>query len=60
LRDAGIERIVLASGDLQDIAVAVGQSLGVDEILGNLTPEDKVAAVRREAARGPVMMVGDG
>ncbi len=34
LRAAGIERIVLASGDMDHIAQAVGQSLGVDEILG--------------------------
>jgi heavy metal translocating P-type ATPase len=60
LRTAGIERIVLASGDMDNIAQAVGRSLGVDEILGDLTPEGKVAAVRREAATRPVMMVGDG
>lgn len=60
LRTAGIERVVLASGDMDHIAQAVGQSLGVDEILGDLTPEDKVAAVRREAATRQVMMVGDG
>lgn len=60
LRAAGIERIVLASGDMDHIAQAVGQSLGVDEILGDLTPEGKVAAVRREAATRQVMMVGDG
>ena len=60
LRAAGIERIVLASGDMDHIAQAVGQSLGVDDILGDLTPEGKVAAVRREAATRQVMMVGDG
>ncbi|MGE0769190.1 MAG: heavy metal translocating P-type ATPase, partial [Hyphomicrobiaceae bacterium] len=60
LRAAGIERIVLASGDTEGIARAVAQSLGVDEILGDLTPEGKVAAVRREAATRAVMMVGDG
>lgn len=60
LRAAGIERIVLASGDMDHIAQAVGQSLGVDEILGDLTPEGKVAAVRREASTRQVMMVGDG
>ncbi|MEO6381438.1 MAG: heavy metal translocating P-type ATPase, partial [Nitrobacter sp.] len=60
LRAAGIERIVLASGDMDHIAQAVGQSLGVDEILGDLTPEGKVAAVRREAESRSVMMVGDG
>ncbi len=60
LRAAGIERIVLASGDMEHIAQAVGQSLGVDEVLGDLSPEGKVAAVRREAATRQVMMVGDG
>ena len=60
LRAAGIERIVLASGDMDHIAQTVGRSLGVDEILGDLTPEGKVIAVRREAATRPVMMVGDG
>jgi heavy metal translocating P-type ATPase len=60
LRAAGIERIVLASGDMDHIAQTVGRSLGVDETLGDLTPEGKVVAVRREAATRPVMMVGDG
>lgn len=60
LRAAGIERIVLASGDMDHIAQTVGRSLGVDEILGDLTPEGKVDAVRRESATRPVMMVGDG
>jgi heavy metal translocating P-type ATPase len=60
LRAAGIERIVLASGDMDHIAQTVGRSLGVDEILGDLTPEGKVIAVRREAETRPVMMVGDG
>jgi heavy metal translocating P-type ATPase len=60
LREAGIERIILASGDLYHIAQSIGRSLGVDEVLGDLTPEEKVAVVRREAAARPVMMVGDG
>ncbi|MCJ8143695.1 heavy metal translocating P-type ATPase [Ancylobacter sp. A5.8] len=60
LRHSGVTRIVLASGDVGEIAREVGQTLGVDEVLGDLTPEGKVAAVRSEAARQPVMMVGDG
>ncbi|HXV30222.1 MAG TPA: heavy metal translocating P-type ATPase [Sinorhizobium sp.] len=60
LRAAGIERIVLASGDMEHIAQAVGRTLGVDESLGDLTPEGKVVAVHREAATRPVLMVGDG
>ena len=60
LRAAGIARIVLASGDRSDIAATIGAKLGVDLALGQLTPNEKVALVQREAANGPVMMVGDG
>jgi P-type E1-E2 ATPase len=60
LRAAGLTRIVLASGDRAAIAQSVGEHLGVDEIIGALNPEGKVAVIRREAAIGPVMMVGDG
>jgi P-type E1-E2 ATPase len=38
----------------------VGEGLGVDQVLGDLTPEGKVDVVRREAAHQPTMMVGDG
>ena len=60
LRAAGVDRIVLASGDRAEAAAAVGQHLLVDEILGDLTPAAKVAAVVAEKGRGSVMMVGDG
>lgn len=60
LRAAGIKRIVLASGDRAEIAQSVGEHLGVDEIVGAVDPEGKVAVIRRESAAGPVMMVGDG
>ena len=59
-RQAGIVKIVLASGDRSEIAQAVGKELGIDLVLGDLSPEDKVIAVRNESAAGPVMMVGDG
>ncbi|MET3900929.1 P-type E1-E2 ATPase [Devosia sp. UYZn731] len=59
-RTAGITRIVLASGDRNDIALAVGTDLGVDLALGQLTPSEKVSVVQHEAVNGPVMMVGDG
>jgi heavy metal translocating P-type ATPase len=59
-RAAGLNRIVLASGDRTDIAKAVGARLDIDESLGDLTPQDKVDIVLREREHGPVMMVGDG
>ncbi len=60
LRSAGVRRMVLASGDRDPIAQSVGKRLGVDAAVGGLDPEGKVAIIRREAATGPVMMVGDG
>ena len=60
LRQAGVRRIVLASGDKIEIARSVGEQIGADLTLGNLSPQDKVAVVRAEAVAGPVMMVGDG
>ena len=60
LRSAGVARIVLASGDRLNIARHVGSQLDIDEIEGDLNPQDKVATVLRERKQGPVMMVGDG
>lgn len=60
LRQAGISRIVLASGDAQAIVDRVGQGLGLDSLLGGLAPQDKVGIVLAERQRGVVLMVGDG
>jgi heavy metal translocating P-type ATPase len=60
MRDLGINRIVVASGDREDIALDFGAQIGADEALGDLTPPDKLALVRREGAAGPVLVVGDG
>ncbi|WP_313665575.1 heavy metal translocating P-type ATPase [Shinella sp.] len=60
LRAAGVRKLVLASGDRTEIAQSVGKALGMDSVFGDLTPEAKVDAVRKEAGNGPVMMVGDG
>ena len=59
-RDAGVRRIVLASGDRKDITHAIGARVDVDEVHGSLGPQDKVAVVLRERQQGCVMMVGDG
>lgn len=60
LRARGIDRIVLATGDVTPIAEEVGGQLGVDEIRGTLTPAEKVEAVTAARGHGPVMMIGDG
>ena len=60
LHDAGI-RVVMATGDAEQVARNVGAELGVDEIRAELMPEDKVEIVRELQARGhTVAMVGDG
>jgi heavy metal translocating P-type ATPase len=59
-RSAGVSRIVLASGDREDVTRAVGSRLNIDEIRSAMTPQDKVATVIEERQRACVMMVGDG
>jgi heavy metal translocating P-type ATPase len=60
LRRAGIKRVVMVTGDHPDVAESVGIALGVDRILSERDPTDKVEAVLAEKAEGVTIMVGDG
>jgi Cd2+/Zn2+-exporting ATPase len=62
LRSAGVERIVMLSGDTQVVAAAIGRQLGLSEqdIYGGLLPEDKVRMVEELKRFGTVAFVGDG
>ena len=60
LRRAGIKRVVMVTGDHPDVAESVGIAIGVDRILSERDPADKVDAVRAEGERGVTIMVGDG
>jgi heavy metal translocating P-type ATPase len=61
LRALGLDRMLLLSGDSQANADAVASVIGVQDVRGDLRPEDKVAAVQElEAAGRHVLMVGDG
>ncbi|MDW8342309.1 MAG: heavy metal translocating P-type ATPase [Geminicoccaceae bacterium] len=60
LRAAGLRRIVMLSGDRADVAEAIGTALGIDTVLAERSPADKVDAVRAERAEGITAMVGDG
>ena len=60
LRELGIERIVLATGDRHDVAKFIGEGLGLDAVRAELTPDQKVLVVLSERKNGPVMMIGDG
>lgn len=60
LKQAGINRIVLASGDRRDVVESVARRLGIADAFGELSPSDKVTVVVRESGNAPTMMVGDG
>jgi heavy metal translocating P-type ATPase len=60
LRDAGIVKMIMVSGDRFEVADAIGAALGIDSVLAERTPEDKVAAVLSERSEAVTLMVGDG
>ncbi|HWA40483.1 MAG TPA: HAD-IC family P-type ATPase, partial [Gemmatimonadales bacterium] len=61
LRDLGLRRILLLSGDHTEHAEDVARTLGLSEVRGELLPADKLAAVRELQEAGErVLMVGDG
>jgi len=60
LRDAGIARIVMVTGDRAAAAQAIGAALDLDAVLADRVPSDKVDAVRSEQRLHPSIMVGDG
>jgi Cd2+/Zn2+-exporting ATPase len=61
LKAAGVEHVVLLTGDNTNVAHALGNALGVDEIRAELLPHQKVEAIKDLQQRyGPVAMVGDG
>lgn len=61
LRQAGIERIVMLTGDNPATAHAIALQAGVDEVHAELSPEDKTRVVAKLQRRyGHVAMVGDG
>ncbi len=62
LHQLGVTTIML-TGDNQHTAKAIGKQVGVDEIMGNLLPEDKLKIIDSRLKKDPnvkVGMVGDG
>jgi soluble P-type ATPase len=60
LREAGIGRILMVTGDRAAAAQAIGAALDLDDVLAERVPSDKVDAVRVEQRLHPTIMVGDG
>lgn len=60
LRQSGVDRVVMLTGDNKRTAGALGRAAGVDSISAELLPEDKARIVTELQASGQVAMVGDG
>ena len=61
LRELGIDRLIMISGDNQKVAEAVAQTVGLTEARGDLMPEQKVEEIKKlRDQHGKVAMVGDG
>ena len=64
LKQAGVEKTVMLTGDAKAVAEQVAQELGVDEVYSELLPADKVTQVERllreKAPKAKLAFVGDG
>ncbi|AEF94478.1 cadmium-translocating P-type ATPase [Desulfotomaculum nigrificans CO-1-SRB] len=64
LKELGVEKLVMLTGDSREVGQAVGNSLGLDEVHAELLPHQKVEQVERlSRAKGPkdkLLFVGDG
>ncbi len=61
LKEIGITRMIMLTGDNQRVADAVAKNIGITDPMGDLLPEDKVRAIEDlKASHGKVAMVGDG
>jgi len=61
LRQIGIRKTIMLTGDNERVGRAIGDAVGLDEVKADLLPEDKVQAMEELGQRyGQVAMVGDG
>lgn len=60
LREIGVTRMIMISGDNQNVADAVAREVGLDEAFGDLMPEDKVTKIKSLKEGQGVAMIGDG
>ena len=61
LKEAGITKVVMMTGDSERTAAAIAKRVGVDEYYSEVLPEDKASFVEKEKKLGhKVIMIGDG
>ena len=64
LKDVGVKKSIMLTGDIEKVGKKVGEDLGLDEIYTNLLPQDKVSKfeeiIENKKSKGNVAFVGDG
>ena len=64
LKNMGIKKTIMLTGDVEKVAKKVGEDLGIDEIYTNLLPQDKVSKfeeiIKNKNSKDNVVFVGDG
>lgn len=60
LYSAGIRRIVMLTGDHRDVAETIASAIGVNEVMAEQTPSNKLSAIKEARKSGVTIMVGDG
>lgn len=61
LSQTGIRKMIMLTGDNQKVAEAIAKEIGITDAMGNLLPEQKVAAIEKlKATENKIAMVGDG
>ena len=64
LKDIGIKKTIMLTGDLEKVSKKVRKDLGLDEVYTNLLPQDKVSKfeeiIENKKSKGNVVFVGDG
>ena len=64
LKDVGVKKSIMLTGDIEKVGKKVGEDLGLDEIYTNLLPQDKVSKfeeiIENKNSKGNVVFVGDG
>ena len=64
LKDVGVKKSIMLTGDIEKVGKKVGEELGLNEIYTNLLPQDKVSKfeeiIENKKSKGNVAFVGDG
>lgn len=61
LKEEGISKVVMMTGDSERTAASIAKRVGVDEYYSEVLPEDKAGFIEAEKAAGrKVVMIGDG